>query len=278
MNFSLVSIMFMLLRLVLGLSDLHSQHFQVSAYDIQRAGMNTFNSKKSKIFIMSSNKESKDTKPTRRSWEIGRFIKTANFYDGLKPKFIRQIFNPKKESVVVPPNSIIWSNTNSNDISWGPLDDVVMGGVSQSKIKPGDTFTGKWDGLVTSENNGGFVGIRTKLFNPPKDISQCRGIVLRIKGDGNRYKFIARDDDEWNGIAWSYSFDTIASKFMDIKIPISKLIPTKFARTVQNLQPFNAKSLNALQLSLSKFEYDGKLNPKFTEGYFQLQIESISTW
>ena len=40
--------------------------------------------------------------------------------------------------------------------------------------------------------------------------------------------------------------------------------------------PFRADTLTGLQLSLSKFEYDGGLNPSFTEGPFQLDVDSIS--
>jgi hypothetical protein len=56
------------------------------------------------------------------------------------------------------------------------------------------------------------------LFSPFKDASACRGFVLKVKGDGKRFKFIARDDTEWNGIAWSTSFDTIAGKDIEVKI------------------------------------------------------------
>jgi len=160
-------------------------------------------------------------------------------------------------------------------VEWGALDDVVMGGVSKSNIDP-KTFTGYWTGFVTSANNGGFAGIRSKLFEPPRDCRSARGVILSLTGDGNRYKFIARDDVEWNGIAWSYSFDTQAGKQIQVKIPFEKLRPTRFARTDPTIgRPFNSENLTGLQMSLSKFEYDGALNPKFTEGSFALQLESI---
>jgi hypothetical protein len=30
----------------------------------------------------------------------------------------------------------------------------------------------------------------------------------RVKADGNRYKFIVRDDEQWDGPSWSTTFDT----------------------------------------------------------------------
>ena len=50
-----------------------------------------------------------------------------------------------------------------------------------------------------------------------------------------------------------------------------------FVRTVPG-QSFNTNQLTAVQLTLSKFSYDGELNPNFREGSFSLQVESISTF
>jgi hypothetical protein len=39
-----------------------------------------------------------------------------------------------------------------------------------------------------------------------------------------------------------------------------------------------AGSVHAIQLMLSKFEYDGKLNPNFREGLFELVLSSIEAY
>ena len=54
-------------------------------------------------------------------------------------------------------------------------------------------------------------------------------------------------------------------KSAEVKIPFSRLIPTKFARTAAQSTPFDSSRVTAVQLTLSKFEYDGGLNPKFKE-------------
>jgi hypothetical protein len=41
---------------------------------------------------------------------------------------------------------------------------------------------------------------------------------------------------------------------------------------------FDLQSVNAFQLMLSKFEYDGALNPHFQPGFFRLQIEAIGAY
>lgn len=223
----------------------------------------------------SSLKASSETEEKKQRWEVGRFLRTASFYNAIKIPFLSDmIAPPRTDTKVVNAGDVIWSKEDPK-IAFGPLDDVVMGGVSKSNLEVGAKFDGLWTGFVTSANNGGFAGIRSKIFDPKLDASSCRGLVLKLTGDGNRYKFIGRDDVEWNGIAWSTSFDTIANKFIEVKIPFTKLKPTRFARTVTGIPPFNSKFFTGMQLSLSKFEYDGDLNPKFTEGSFKLDLESV---
>jgi hypothetical protein len=210
-------------------------------------------------------------------WELGRFLKTAAFYDAVLPRipFFAKKLSSERNFIK---DKIIWSNEKRNGIEWGPLDDVVMGGISRSNLEPGQSFDGNWTGIVTTENNGGFAGIRTKLFQTPYNLSTSTGLILNCLGDGKRYKFIARDDAEWNGIAWSYSFDTNAGKPIKVTIPFDKLLPTKFARSVNIGRKFDKSQLAGIQLSLSKFEYDGALNPKFAEGPFALKILSIEKY
>eukprot|EP01031_Cornospumella_fuschlensis_P036121 gene36121-43804_t len=220
-------------------------------------------------------------KGPRKPWELARFIKTAGFYNSLLPKlpFLKSV---NSDRIVLTPNTLVWDANQPEksrvSLKWGPLDDVVMGGASKTDLEPGQSFTGKWTGIVTTANNGGFAGIRTKFLSKPLDASSCTGLLLKVEGDGQRYKFIARDDDNWNGVAWSKSFDTVQGKTIEVKIPLDSLRPTKFARTVSSLDKVNKAQITALQFSLSKFEYDGALNPTFKEGSFQLIIKSIGTY
>jgi Complex I intermediate-associated protein 30 (CIA30) len=160
---------------------------------------------------------------------------------------------------------------------WGALDDVVMGGVSESNIRLQDNAA-LFSGNVSTANSGGFASVRTRNFTPPLDLANAEGIELRVKGDGNRYKFMLRSENRWDGIAYCYSFDTLAHDWTTVRIPFSALIPVFRAKTVSGADPIDTHTITAVQLMLSKFEYDGALNPTFTPGPFQLQIESICTY
>lgn len=156
---------------------------------------------------------------------------------------------------------------------WGALDDVVMGGVSESNIRFKDAIA-EFSGNVSIANSGGFASVRTRNFEPAIDLSSYDGIALRVKGDGNRYKFMLRTESRWDGVAHCHSFDTVAETWITVRIPFTEFIPVLRAKTVSNT-PLDPRYVNAFQLMLSKFEYDGALNPHFQPGSFQLQIESI---
>lgn len=159
---------------------------------------------------------------------------------------------------------------------WGALDDVVMGGVSQSSIQIGQEAA-NFSGVVSTANSGGFASIRTRNLEPPLNLADYDGVELQVKGDGNRYKFMLRTDNRWDGIAHCYSFDTVADQWISIRIPFQELVPVFRARTVPD-SSLNLNQVYAWQLMLSKFEYDGALNPRFEPGPFQLQIRSIQVY
>ena len=161
--------------------------------------------------------------------------------------------------------------------TWGALDDVVMGGVSQSNIRLASNQA-IFAGIVSTDNNGGFASVRTRNFQPPLDLSGFEGIELRVKGDGKRYKFITRCEGKWDGIGYCYSFDTIYNFPTTIRIPFKDLIPVFRAKTVSDAEPLDASKVYSMQLMLSKFEYDGALNPKFEAGAFSLEIEYIKAY
>lgn len=180
---------------------------------------------------------------------------------------------------------------------WGSVDDVVMGGVSESQAiatPSGMVFSG----VVSTANSGGFASIRTRSIDPPLDLRGIEtgdvntasdtdraiasgantGIELRLIGDGNRYKFILRDRDSWDGIAHCYSFETQRDTPMTVRIPFADCVPTFRAKSVPDCPRIDGGTIAAFQFMLSKFEYDQRLNPSFQPGAFRLLIESIAAY
>ena len=177
-------------------------------------------------------------------------------------------------------DKILFDFTNPHlDITniWGAVNDVVMGGVSQSNISLSN-HRAIFSGIVSTDNNGGFASVRTRNLAVPWNLSQYEGIELKVVGDGKRYKFIARCEGRWDGIAYCASFDTVCNVATIIRIRFCDLIPVFRAKTVSEVGSFDSSQVYAIQLMLSKFEYDGQLNPNFEPGVFGLEIEYIKAY
>jgi Complex I intermediate-associated protein 30 (CIA30) len=189
------------------------------------------------------------------------------------PQFIQALTTYDFGQTIHPLFDFTQYSSNLKEV-WGALDDVVMGGVSESSIRFRDAIA-EFSGNVSIANSGGFASVRTRNFEPAIDLSSYDGIALRVKSDGNRYKFMLRTESRWDGVAHCHSFDTVAETWITVRIPFTEFIPVLRAKTVSNT-PLDTRHVNAFQLMLSKFEYDGALNPHFQPGSFQLQIESIN--
>lgn len=185
----------------------------------------------------------------------------------------------KHFSRIAGSEKLIFDFTPSQELkdTWGAVDDVVMGGVSESGIQLVEN-TALFAGNVSTANSGGFASVRTRNFEPPFNLAGYEGVELCVRGDGNRYKFLLRTETKWDGIAYSYSFDTVASSWMSVRIPFADLTPVFRAKTLKDCPPIDPSSICSFQIMLSKFEYDGELNPKFEPGGFTLQVQSIQTY
>ena len=87
--------------------------------------------------------------------------------------------------------AIISFAKSTRDISkWRPLNDNIMGGRSSSQWSTvdwkgeGDSFM-RWEGEVVTDG-GGFAG--TINNETSYDMSGYDGVMIHLRGDGNRYK------------------------------------------------------------------------------------------
>eukprot|EP00286_Rhodomonas_abbreviata_P002472 CAMPEP_0181344478 /NCGR_PEP_ID=MMETSP1101-20121128/32196_1 /TAXON_ID=46948 /ORGANISM="Rhodomonas abbreviata, Strain Caron Lab Isolate" /LENGTH=234 /DNA_ID=CAMNT_0023456287 /DNA_START=191 /DNA_END=895 /DNA_ORIENTATION=+ len=223
------------------------------------------------------------------SWNLGRFAKTFTFFNG-NPLLKLVPFAPSGAPSVRRPEPTIATSAETTifdfgsldkrefEALWAPLDDVVMGGVSASQIvqaEHGATLSG----VTSSKNNGGFCSARTRNVDPAFNLGAFTGVAVKVFCErGMRYKIILRDREGWDTVAWCHSFDTTPGKWMDLKVPFSSFIPVVRGSTTKLSQPIDSSSIYSVQLMLSKYEYDGALNPNFEEGPFSLGIAPIRAY
>ena len=107
--------------------------------------------------------------------------------------------------------------------NWIVINDVVMGGVSESSFQATNNGTAVFAGVVSLENNGGFASANR---NPAQfDFSNSDGIRFRIKGDGKKYKISLKNDSQFNGFSYRVEFETKKDEWLTIDAPFESFIP-----------------------------------------------------
>jgi len=157
--------------------------------------------------------------------------------------------------------------------AWYPVDDVVMGGRSSSALQWYDRIA-VFTGTVSLEQGGGFASVRTAEYAPPLDLSAGTGVALRLRGDGRRYKLVLRSGDFDTGVAYSAPFDTAAGQWLIVPLPFARFVPAFRGRTLADAPPLDPTRICALQLMISKVEFDGQPNRHFLPGPFRLEIDT----
>ena len=80
-------------------------------------------------------------------------------------------------------------------------------------------------------------------------------------------------------VAWCKSFDLEQGKDVDVRVPFTEFIPVFRGTTLKTQNnPIDQKKVFSVQIMVSKYEYDGALNPNFTEGAFQLEFGNIRAY
>jgi hypothetical protein len=150
-------------------------------------------------------------------------------------------------------------------LRWINVDDVVMGGVSRSKMKI-DDGTAAFTGRLSLENSGGFASVRTVLEE--RDFSAFDGIRIRVKGDGRHYSFRIRNDDRFDGIVYASEFTTRQDEWMEFDLPFRGFRPVFRGRTIPDTPVLDARNIVQTGFLLSGKQL----------GPFSLQIEWIKAY
>ncbi len=113
---------------------------------------------------------------------------------------------------------------------WCLVTDQVMGGGSSAILnikKHDDGFYLNMKGNVSTENNGGFVQIRTMVRAHPADI-EFSGVRIRIKGNGQEYSVHVRT--KYLFLPWQYysAKFTASENWKTIDLSFSDFSPSNF--------------------------------------------------
>jgi len=160
------------------------------------------------------------------------------------------------------PDRVLFNFSAATEGNWQTVNDGVMGGVSTSSfgITNGTAF---FRGEVSLENNGGFASVHTA---PARfELSGASAFVLRVRGDGRRYKFTARMDSSFDGPIYQSAFTTTRDAWQEVRLPLKDFVPSFRGRALRGEPPLTANRLTSVGFLISDKQ----------SGPFQLEIEWI---
>lgn len=133
------------------------------------------------------------------------------------------IFALTVSQIVSAETMLIDDFSNNPHSRWQYVSDQVMGGVSNGAVEyknQDDLFYATLVGEVSTENNGGFIQIRTEVDK--FQVAEAKAVHIRARGNNQRYFIHLRTTGTL--LPWQYyqaSFE-VAEQWQDFKLPLDQ--------------------------------------------------------
>ena len=149
---------------------------------------------------------------------------------------------------------------------WGPIDDRVMGGVSNSTFLYEDSSGALFTGEVSMEHGGGFASVRSGHLD--LDLSGYQGLIIIFMGDGKSYKLSVTTEPRFDSVVYRTVFNTRPGIWEELKIPFNRFVPTFRGEVVSQAPELDPSRIVALGLLISQRQ----------KGPFLLKVSSIKAY
>tara|TARA_B000000475_G_scaffold272257_1_gene272929 strand:+ start:26231 stop:26809 length:579 start_codon:yes stop_codon:yes gene_type:complete len=150
--------------------------------------------------------------------------------------------------------------TEKSLLNWNIVNDTVMGGRSQARMRIYNNMA-EFKGYLSLANNGGFSSVRAYY---PNDLIDISSVVLRVKGDGRKYSFRVRtDNNSW--ASYTQSFSTKKDTWEEITLNINDFYPTYRGYNLRDIPKLSESIIREVGLMISDK----------VEGSFKIDIDWI---
>ena len=137
----------------------------------------------------------------------------------------------------------------TNSTKWQVVNDDVMGGVSTSQFQLLTNGGAIFSGVVSLENNGGFASVRSTPVR--ENLNGTDALVLRVRGDGRRYKFTVRTEAGFNALNYQAEFTTKRGEWEDHRLAFKDFMPTFRGRVLTDVPPLIPSKITSVGLLIS---------------------------
>ena len=105
-----------------------------------------------------------------------------------------------------------------------------MGGVSSGRLASAAAGIAVFEGKVSLASGGGFASVRSEQRD--WDTGGASAFVLRVRGDGKRYRFNVRTPDGPSAFRYEAPFEPPAGCWTEVEIPLASLSGKVYGRRV----------------------------------------------
>ena len=148
---------------------------------------------------------------------------------------------------------------------WRNIDDVVMGGVSSSRMRL-EEGVAVFEGHLSLENNGGFASVRSEVVQ--QDLTGYTGVRVRVKGDGRKYQFRIHTGTEMDGPSYQMPFETVKDTWLEVDLPFSGFVASFRGRALPDHPPIDLAKIRTLGLLVADKQ----------QGDFRLEIDWVRAY
>ena len=138
--------------------------------------------------------------------------------------------------------------TTTNTTAWQIVNDDVMGGVSTCSFTVTNGVA-MFRGEISLANNGGFASARS--LPARHDLAGCDTFVIRVRGDGHRYKFTARTDPSFDSAIYQIVFPTKKGEWEEHRLPMKDFVPTFRGRVLSGEPPLDPAKVTSVGFLIS---------------------------
>lgn len=160
------------------------------------------------------------------------------------------------------PDQSLFNFSTATNATWQVVNDDVMGGRSTSRFGITNGVA-VFRGEVSLENNGGFASVRS--LPARLDVGDANSFVIRVRGDGRRYKFSARMDNSYDSAIYQCAFTTKPGEWAEHRLPLKDFVASFRGRVLTDVPPLNPAKVSSVGFLIS----DEQAGP------FQLEVAWI---
>jgi hypothetical protein len=139
-------------------------------------------------------------------------------------------------------------SSTTDSAAWQVVNDDVMGGISTSRFEQVGGVA-VFQGEISLENNGGFASVRSQPAR--HDLTGCDAFVVRVRGDGHRYKFTVRTDGGFDAPLYQCAFETKRGKWQEHRLPFQDFVPTFRGRVLTGIPPLEPSRVASVGFLIS---------------------------